>query len=179
MKRFRRWVFNGVAALSLLACVSTTVMWVQSHWRDHGIIFGFNNGKFLRIVDCPDRVEISYNREVLDGLYPCYGEHEFIHESWQAGTLDGAMAEEWGTDFRRINAELDFSSDHGPWGWDVAFTSSCVVIVGLTAILPMIWALRYIRRQRIDQNGMCTRCGYDLCATPDRCPECGAVPAKA
>ena len=43
------------------------------------------------------------------------------------------------------------------------------------AMLPVLWMVQTMRRRRRAQTGCCLACGYDLRATPERCPECGAV----
>ena len=50
-------------------------------------------------------------------------------------------------------------------------------VVGLASIpiwLPL--SLKFEREQKRIQKGHCVDCGYDLRASPDRCPECGAIP---
>lgn len=89
------------------------------------------------------------------------------------GINDGPFALKYRTNpvFHRGNHSFllfDFEIDY----WTAVF---------VTAIPPVLWLWfgprpgAAGRRRQQERAGRCSRCGYDLRATPDRCPECGAI----
>src|SRR5207245_2607799 len=65
-----------------------------------------------------------------------------------------------------------------PWPFDTwTITSPFWMLALLGSLLPLVRLVMAVRRWRAVRRGHCVVCGYDLRATPDRCPECGTIPA--
>jgi hypothetical protein len=186
MKRFRRWLFNGIAALSLLMCVATAILWMRSHWIGDEWTFQKDrtkNGKsHLFAADARSTtgsVEVLIesgiaNKNTLDLTEARHSEGPTFRLIFQG--MHGTLLE-----------RLGFRLNWGPWIFVHGVNAYGVTSVTINfpfwflatafAGTPLLWILT-VRSRRSASSGFCQSCGYDLRATPGQCPECGTVPAK-
>jgi hypothetical protein len=185
MKRLLRILLNVTTAMSLLLFVVTMILWARSHWVNDHLWLSPRRGVHYDISSRPGLILIS--RSALTGrTSDIYSDSldrgpgwsfessalpktrvspftpEGSHRAWQWLGFDHlAYVQNWPSyglrTFRRIIFPM----------WSAALASA------LPSIPPLV---RIVRRKKWRSAGACPTCGYDLRATPDRCPECGTIP---
>jgi hypothetical protein len=185
----------------LVLSVSIALIWCRSFWRFDSVgVSGFNETDLSRTAYI---VSSSRGSVLLDRIRRWYP----TTESFRAARQDHLVQTARRGRLILISKDkpLDLPQDylgHSPkfraygfmWDYQVDKTRAGLVereyrsvmapywlFVLLTAVVPAAWAggrfRRDLRSHRFSARGLCSSCGYDLRATPGRCPECGTEPA--
>jgi hypothetical protein len=173
---YRRWALNGAALVSFLFCASIVLLWAQSNRG--GIVLNWVGGSFSEDRVTRYQSSLDSSRGTVEWMFgnemrwadnalasftsihasrwfqiPLLGRGGFSYTFYPA---DNAMTS------RQPSWELVISAPH----WAVALGFG---------LLPSMWIAGLIRSRKY-RPGSCRVRGYDMRATPNRCPECGAKP---
>jgi hypothetical protein len=185
-------LFNATVAGSLLLCVVAAAIWVRSFYSYDGLIYDSN----WRASHVQKRVGIISYRGTLSLLFDLT--FEDASDTPLSGPAGVSRYSFPATD-EASAAEFVSGAAEGGWlwmgfgyypimepdtlgrTWLESFTKfqlyvPCWFAVIAFAAPPAWWYAMRRRRDGRARSGRCRCCGYDLRATPDRCPECGAVP---
>jgi hypothetical protein len=187
MKRLRRWMVRGVVALSVLLSIAVVALWFRSLSKYDLLVYISSSnvdGRYVRVFTSivsdegilifaretdvpPDDLPLNRTEENLGWTYGSFGYPftfpGFIHSLIGFRLHSDQMVDRW--------VGVRYSRYVGIPFW----LALEVVCIPAQLILIRLYRDRRLRRRTADDR--CQKCGYDLRATPDRCPECGTAKA--
>jgi hypothetical protein len=183
----KRRLFNFAAALSMLLCVATVVLWVRSY-RVHDAVAWAEAGALYHTLDS------GWGRIAWKRAEPCPYD---LPAQWRSEGIRISGAQVWLSTPTVLDSNghswmQPANDEHGKFliagPSDIAIPTRWTlveywILLLCTAGLPLAFVgmrvRERLRKHCLRRAGYCLTCGYDLRATPDRCPECGTVPIKA
>lgn len=206
MRRILRYSLNGLTALSLLLCVTAIVLWVRSYSVGDLYTYGMEalderEATYLGVCIESGRGTLGLKTITFSGPATDAKAAGFVPPLKARVHFDPVRPPLGTTQRWRLQLPPP-PADGWTWAWagllisdvrrpskmgfgalaisgilvDRAWVLPCWMIVLVTGIGPAWVGTRWWRRRGRSVVGHCPVCGYDLRATPERCPECGAVP---
>jgi hypothetical protein len=184
-----RKAFTIASAVSLVLFVGTVVLWGRSYSQSPStagnLAFGsLSRGsrtfRYVLFLSYAGRLEGEVDRETgsdeesvdLIGLHCFQSDLTFDMGPQEPPSVLSASAfhgsyerSEWPA-VAKTYLKLTFIVPYWP-------------LAAMFGLAPTIWICRYVVRRSHRRSGRCPSCGYDLRATPDRCPECGAAVVRS
>jgi hypothetical protein len=189
----KRRLFNLAATLSLVLCVATAALWGRSYQRQgwvkwtrcgssrcHGLLLGSYPGRLAIEIawqssDARPLRRSGFIRPPMSaepGYRSWSGETPRSTDSYDAYAMTLPDRHDL-HQFAGIAWYADYSYTNS---WHLLFPHRYVVLAA--AVLPMWWLWRVRRMRRRARRNACVVCGYDLRATPERCPESAVLSTR-
>lgn len=197
-----RRAFNGAAAMSVLACLVGAVLWATAAVKGairfdcRGIHWEIRMFKGRLTVD--DEPQRDTEFDAWQKGFSLRGmrlqndmEKSFLALRWYESerkadpASQATVAAKEAYDHAEACADADLQQEMNYTSNGVAATPLYlhavrpITMMTTTVLLPIVWMAAFTTSRlcsRRSRDGFCARCRYDLRATPERCPECGAVP---
>jgi hypothetical protein len=189
----------GLAVISLLLCIGVAVLWARSY-RAVDELYGWVLGRWLQIDSfngcCQLHIELP--RVLKPGvdpnlnLYLAADPFQYVvyaPDPWQS-QKSSIFRARWPIEMTEHTDERSLllpPPHYETWlAWAKEGPSRYLKVVQFQVpywviCLPMCVGFAVLilwLPKRRSRSGFCSGCGYDLRATPDRCPECGQIPKE-
>jgi hypothetical protein len=194
VRRLLRHIRTVLCALSLLLSIGACVLWVRGRSGTDRLSVSYDRYRADRSA-ASDTIELTSNRLLWLAAYggqvgPYNGnvwgyyiradrsggrpKMEYNHWNYETGPFtyrgdDGG--EGWGPlrwGFRKRTKAQD-----GDDFVSIRIGLSHWLVALIFLVPPALRVYRYQKSRRARKLGLCPGCGYDLRASPERCPECG------
>jgi hypothetical protein len=188
----KRRLLDSLTLVSLLLCVAAVVLFVRATFSSDVFVRRLFNDKGERVGDVS---VFSWRGSVVVQVgrmeRPAAGEaaarepapRPADYDRWHRRPATSPM-DPWSARFAGFGY-AEYGYTFGPSVGAYAPTSvynrvvmvPWYAIILATAVAPVLRLRRTLTRRRRDRRAACRACGYDLRATPGRCPECGTLAA--